>query len=171
MKRPLLAGPGRDLILNYLKANMNSALGDDDIVRNDGITLGSVDQKCFYISEIFQTLKCPACYVLVDDMKFDYTTEQNYIQGSYGLRIIMTAEDVGGDVLQKKVESYSRVLFNLLDQKELLTTDGRLKVQLVSSAIEFGDIIMRNETPDRKKYRRDCVYTWKVFHVENRLIP
>jgi len=171
MKGPLLSGPARDLILNHLKATLNPALKDDDIIRQDGLSLGQVDQSNFFISEVFQTLKCPACYVLIGDMSFDYGTQPNYIEGHHDLRTIMTAEDMGGDRLQKKVESYARVLFNTLDQQDLLTPDGRLKVKLISSAIEYGDVIMRKDTDDRKIYRRDCIYKWKVFHVENRLIP
>lgn len=171
MKGPLLSGPARDLVLNYLQANFNTALQDDDIVRNDGISLGQVDTKSFFISEAYQTLKCPACYVLIGDFKFDYSTEQNYVQGTHDLKIIIPAEAVEGSQLQKKVESYGRVLFNVLDQQSLITTDNRLQVKLVSTGIEYGDILMKSEGADRKKYRRDCIYRWKAIHVENRLIP
>ena len=171
MKTPLLSGGARDAVLTYLKANLNAALKDSDIKRADGLSLGQVSSKSFYISEAKEALECPACYVLIGRLDFKYETKQNYVEGIHDLQIIMPAEALDAEDLQKKVESYARVLFNLLDQVSLADPDNRLQVKMVSSSVDYGDVIWKAESSDRKKFRRDCIYKWKAIHFENRVIP
>lgn len=171
MKGPLLTGPARDLVLDYLKANLNTMLQDSDIKRADGLSLGQVQSKSFYISEAYEALDLPACYVLFDRFTFKYDTEPNYIEGEHDMTVIIPAESLEAKDLQQKVESYARVLFNLLDQQSLVDSANRFQLKLVSKSIEYGDLIWRKEPSDRKKFRRDCIYKWKAIHFENRLIP
>lgn len=168
---PLLIGPARDLILNYIKANINALIQDtNDYKRTDGINIEPIDSDAFYISEKFLlSLSPPAVYVLKDGpMKFSYQGAPNALEASDRFMVIVSAQDVGADVLEQKCETYGQILFTLLDQQKLVTEDGRLMVQLVINDMDFSDLMAKQAGETGEIYRRDVILRLTALHFEAR---
>lgn len=167
---PLLIGTARDLILNYLKTNINLEIANSDYYRADGINIEPIDTEAFYISEKFMDLQPPAVYVIKDGpMQMDYSGDPNWLQADSNFMVIVSAEDVGADVLEKKCETFGQIIFKLLDQNFLVSADKRLKIHCVIQSVDFSDLMAKNHGQIGEVYRRDVVVKIKAKHCEARL--
>jgi len=171
VKGPLLSGPARDAVVTYLQANLNAALATDDILRDDGINLEPISSDNYFIDENFTPLKWPACFVIIGKMKFNYDRGQNYIDGVHELETVIVIEERTFDRIQKKVESYGRALFKVLDQQQLIGPDERFQLKLVSDEIEYSPTFETKASAGSKYYRKAIVYKWRAMHFEKTLIP
>lgn len=166
---PLLTEPTRDLVLNQLKANFNSFLTDVDHQYNDGINLEPVDDASYFISYRFRTIRPPAIYVLFEKHAFQYADEPNYIQSDDRCLVVLSCEDIDGEVLTRKSERYARILFACLNQIELVTQDQRLKIQVIPESIDYLQPVSDKLQDAQKKFRIDVVLTLKLLHYEKLL--
>lgn len=167
---PLLIGPARDLILNYLKDNINNEIKNPDYQRDDGINIEPISSQAFYISKLFLiSMQPPSVYVLKNGkMKMDYTDAPNWLRARDPFKVILSCEDVGADILEQKCETYGQILFKLLDQQDLETTDGLLKIHTVIEALDFGEEMARNSGETGEIYRRDVILELTALHFEAR---
>ena len=169
IKGPLLAGAARDLILDYLKANINTEIALADNMRTDGINVEPVDSDAFYISEAFLSKSPPAIYVLKDGaMRFLYDERPNWLQAEIPFMIVASVQDMGADVLEQKAESYSRILFKLLDQRDLQDGANRIRVHLVIESLETSDLMAKKLTEVGQEFRRDVILKIKALHYAAR---
>lgn len=165
----LLSGPARDAVLAYLQANLNTIIATPDQQSlADGITLDQFKSEAFYISDSFDPLYMPACFVLIGRFKFDYTDDPNWVKGYHELKIVILTEEMGADRLQRKVEGYERAIFATLDQKSVSDPENRLQLKLVSDNVDFSDTFEKRMTDSRKKFRKSVIYEFKAYHFENR---
>lgn len=167
---PLLIGPARDLILNYLRDNINDQIQNNaDYYRDDGINIEPIISTAFYISEKFLSVQPPALYVFQDGpMRFIYDDDPNFLEADDKFLIVISAQDVGADVLQQKCETYGQILFYLLDQQDLVTTDGRLKLHIVNESLDFSDLMAIKQGETGEIYRRDVLLRITAKHFEAR---
>ncbi len=168
---PKLIGVARDLVLNYLKANLNAeVLNNADYFRGDGINIEPFNTEAFYISEAFLSIQPPACYVLRDGpMRIDNTDDPNYVQATDPFIIIVSCEDTGSDVLLQKCETYGQIVFKLLDQLDLLSTDGLVRLHLTVNEIDVSDQLAKKLGETGEIYRQDSIIRVSAKHFEARL--
>lgn len=167
---PLLIGFARDLILDHLKSNINTEIANSDYYRADGINIEPINTEAFYISEKFIDLQPPAVYVIKDGpMTMDYSDSPNWLQGDSHFMVVVSAEDVGADILEKKCETFGQIVFKLLDQLDLVSSDNRLKIHLVIESVDFSDLMAQKHGQIGEIYRRDVILKVKAKHCEARL--
>lgn len=169
---PLLNGVARDLILDYLRTFLNPELLNPDNQRSDGINLEPLSQQAFYVSEVYVSVQPPACYLIHNGpMRIIYQNDPNWLNGEDPFMAIISSEDVDADRLQKKSESYARILYKLLDQLDLEKIENhkvRLKLHLVTEQVEYSDIEAKNLGQTGALYRRDAIVRFKAMHFEAR---
>lgn len=170
---PLLNGVARDMILDYLKLTINPELQSPDN-QDPTINLQPIPTDSFYISEKYEALKPPACYLVHNGpMKILYSNEPNWLNGEDPFMAIISAQDIDATVLQRKSEHYARILYKLLDQKDLLKIeDGkvRMKLHCVTEEVEYSDILAQKLGTTGEIYRRDCIVRFKAMHFEARTL-
>jgi hypothetical protein len=166
---PLLSEAARDLVLNKLKSNFNNFLADADNLYSDGINLEPIDDTSFYISYRFQTLRPPAIYVLFENHAFQYSEAPNFLDSNDRCLVVLSCEDVDGEVLTRKSERYGRILFGCLNQEELVTQDQRLKIQVLVETLDYLQPASDKLQTEQKKFRIDVVLTLKLLHYEKLL--
>lgn len=169
-KYPLLVEGSQNLILQHLKDNFNNAVLDTDNSYSDGINIEPIEGQSFYTDESFMTLNPPAVYVLGGDMTLKNSESANYVVADIVFIVAVTTENVGADKLKAQSQRYARVLFGLLDQANLGTSDGRLQVHLVVNRVLFSDTAPTKKMSEASHmYRKDCYLEVTAQHFEKKL--
>ncbi|MBL0233239.1 MAG: hypothetical protein IPQ08_06200 [Chitinophagaceae bacterium] len=169
-KTPLLHFGALELLRDQFNNNFNSYLQDVDHEYTDGLSLEPIDQTSVYISDKFQTLTPPACYILTEPMDINYSTDPNYLTAESLYNIVITLEDMGADVLELKAFRYARALFAVYNLIDLVTADQRLRIRTLPARIGYGDTIKSKLSQEGQIYRKDCVLELKVKHFEKNII-
>jgi hypothetical protein len=169
LKHPLLTEASADLIINQVKLQFNLLLQELDNTYVDGTNLEPLDDEAIHISDKIQTLTLPALYVLYGSHAFDYTENPNWLNSEDEVIVVLTAEDVGADVLTRKMWRYGRVLFGCLNLIDLNDSTGRLKIRTVPTRLGYTTPITDKLQKEEQRFRGDVVLELKVMHFENNL--
>ena len=167
---PLLNEESANLIIQQIKDAFNVKLLEVDNQYSDGISLEPLDDQNIYISDKFENLGMPAVFVLFGTMAFNYTDKQNYLDATNECVIVVSGQDVGADVLTKKMWRYARVIYSALNLVELKSADGRLEIKLIPRRVGYSDTKITGKLPqEEQKFRQDCILELDVMHFENNL--
>lgn len=167
---PLLNEKSADLIIEHIKSAFNLKLTELDNQYSDGISLEPLDDQHIYISDKFESLGMPACYVLFGTMAFNYTDNPNYLDATNECVVVLTGMDVGADVLMRKMWRYGRVLYSTLNLVELKDADDRLLTKLVARRLGYSDQKVSGQMPQmEQKFRQDLVLELDILHYEKNL--
>lgn len=167
---PLLNEKSADLLLGQLKSSFNVRLTEVDHQYSDGITLEPLDDQDIFISDKFENLGMPAAYVLFGSMAFNYTNNPNYLEASNECVIVLTAEDVGADILTRKLWRYARVLYSCFNLVDLVSDDTRLHIKCVPKRLGYSDAKVTGNLQEReRKFRQDCILELELLHFEKNL--
>lgn len=168
-KNPLLAEATVNLIISQIQAQFNALIADVDNQYSDGIRLEPLSNESIYISYDFQTLKPPSVHVLLDEHAFQYTKDPNYMESADKVVVVVHGEDMGKDVLTRKMWRYARVIYGCLNLIDLQTSDGRLKIKCVAQRIGYTapGPVSQKLAKTTSKFTADCVLDLRVLHYEN----
>ena len=170
LKYPLLSESAVNLIITQVQNQFNSALQDVDNQYTDGISLEPLSNENIYISNQFQTLVTPAVYILFSEHAFQYSENPNFLISNDKCMVVVSAEDIGADVLTKKMWRYARVIFECLNLQSLNSTDGRLEIKCVPDRLGYTQPIKDLLNPKTGKFRMDCVLELTLQHFEKELV-
>ncbi len=167
---PLLNESSADMIIGQIKEQFNVRLAEVDHQYNDGISLEPLADEDIFISDKFENLGMPAAYVLFGNMAFNYTNNQNYLEASNELVIVLTAEDVGADILTRKLWRYARVIYSCFNLVDLVSTDSRLHIKCIPKRLGYSDVKVTGKMQEReRKFRQDCVLELELMHFEKNI--
>ena len=165
---PELQTAARDLILNFLRSNIQAQIDSPDNQVSDEARLEPPEQ--FYISEKFISLQPPALYVLKDGpMAFDNSDNPNMTKGKAKYRVIISVEHPGADLLELITERWNRIIYNLLDRAQLKSDDERLLLSLTVDSIDESDLMARKNGETGEIYRKDAICNIVAKHYEARI--
>ena len=166
---PLLNETMANLLTDQVKNYFNAQLQLVDNQYTDGISLEPIKTESYFISDKFETLQCPACYVLFGNMAFNYTENQNYLDTNTECVIVITGEDMGAGRLQRKMWRYGRVLYGIMNLVDLKSSDGRLELKVVPRRMSYGERVIQKMGGDKKVYRQDCILELELMHFEKNI--
>lgn len=167
---PLLNESSADMILGQLKSNFNVRLTELDHQYNDGISLEPLADEDIFISDKFENLGMPAAYVLFGNMAFNYTNNPNYLEATNECVVVLTAEDVGADILTRKLWRYARVIYSCFNLVDLNSSDSRLHVRCIPKRLGYSDVKVSGKLQEReRKFRQDCILEMELVHLEKNI--
>lgn len=167
--KPFLTESVLQLIKTQLQSNFNLELEQIDNQYSDGITLEPVDDNAIHFTDLIQTLSPPAIYIMPGQARFNYDEKRNYMQSEDEVIVVVSAEDIGADVLILKSMRYARVLFACLNLVDLFDSNNRIEIHIVPDRLGYTQPIAQKLNGAEQTYRMDCVLNLKVLHFEKNL--
>jgi hypothetical protein len=155
-----------DLMKSQISTLFNAALAAPDNQYNDGINLEPLNEDAVYISDKVQPVGMPWAFILAGSAKFDYEHNPNYLIAEIEAVIVVSSEEVGAEKMQRKAWRYQRVLYEALNQADLNSADGRLKIKIIPTRTGTTDPIATKLAEFGQKYRSDAVLEVVIQHYE-----
>lgn len=167
---PQLNNESISLLKNLFNNSFNDLLKQVDHEYSDGVSLAPIDQTNVYISDVFQPLVLPSCFILVGETDIKYDSDPNFIKASTNVTVVVSFEGVGYDNLMTLAFRYMRALYAVYNLKDLVSNDGRVKIKTVPQRFGYSDPVKTKLDESGQFYRKDCVLELEVKHYEKNLI-
>ena len=161
------------LIRDYLKANMAQALADtraDRVSANDKNVFTTTEPpNSYFIYPRAKGYRPPAVFVIAPT--FDKKKERgaNFIDATVRVNVSILVEDRDRETLQIKSWRYQSALDELLDQYQLTSSDGKIKLTIIVNSISETPMYTdakEEDSPDAV-FRKETVLECDVEHYEN----
>lgn len=158
-----------NLIIPYIQSNIGSALNSVAAnVGNPKIALSN--PKEYYIYEKPQGYQLPAVFVICDE--FDFRVQEmksNFVNAKAKIKVSILVEDQDANNLTYSAWRYQSALISLLNNAQILSASGNLKLIVVVYRARFSPTYMRAESKSGEggAFRKEIVLDCEVEHYEN----
>lgn len=165
--RKLLEGDV-DLITSAIQAGITAALADTRADRNDPIVT-TEDPRAYFNYPRAVGYRTPAVFVIGDSMQFMQPTGPNFIKAQSSVNVTVLVEDRLADRLTIKAFRYMSALQQILEQANLETSDGKLKIVCKVIRAENSPLYSTNEDESAADnvFRKEVSLFLEVDHWEN----
>jgi len=155
-----LIEPTTDLLVNYIEANIQTALAAVRTARNSVQNLGipTPPFQEYFITRGYSAYPAPALFVVCDDMDFHKERGANYIASVARYTFAAISEGQTNEIVARANWRYQTALCRLLDNLELTSTDGSLKIVVVVKTADFSEEYDASQTSGNtaKAWRKEC---------------
>jgi hypothetical protein len=166
---PMLTEEVVNLLSTQLKNNFNTYLTEVDNQYDDGISLEGLDDEAIFISNKYEPLTMPCAFILFDEHALQYSGNPNYMESDDKCVIVISSEDIGADVLTRKMYRYAKVLYACFNLVALGDSSGRLQIKCIPMRIGYTDPISSKLGERERRFRMDCVMELSIQHFEKNL--
>ena len=143
-----------NLVTNQIKTNIQSALiGVNQDLSNEPALMGDPTlsyeaPRDYYIFPRAMGYRTPACFVIADRIDFQKREKgANHINANIRINVSVLIEDKDAERITRKAYRYQSALQSVLDQVQLLTTDGALKIVTVVQNAAFSPLYSNTDDP------------------------
>ena len=157
----------RNLIVDYLKANLPAAL--DVVGSSVGAPQMQLDNpRSYFIYPKPAGYGLPAVFVIVDDFDFRISDKKaNFVNAKVRVNVSVEVEDQDAETLTYKADRYLSALHSVLDEADIVSEDSKLALKVIVYHGRFSPLYMRQEgTGDGGKFRKEVLFECEVEHVE-----
>jgi hypothetical protein len=160
----LLAEAATCLILDTIKANIQTALGEVRNYWSDGkVTTEIPPTESYFIYPKAQGYRCPAIWVIDEGTNFRLSeTQSNFINALMSINVSVKIEDKDAYKLALKAWRYASALHAILDQANLVSPDNAVSIKIKVKSTKPGPLYaIENSDPDTtaqffKEYELFC---------------
>lgn len=164
---PHLVEITRNMIMEKIKADINTALADVRTDRNDPIVT-TEPPKSYFIFDGAHTYQCPAVFVVVDSAEFpEERTGANHINAVMRLFVSVVVEDREADFLTIKTERYQAALFEILHWATLVDPVKNVRLWVRVPRCAFSPLYTKLRGNDMGEFRKEVSLELEVKHFEN----
>jgi hypothetical protein len=154
-----------DLITQALKAGFPQALADVRSDRADA-RVSTESIKSWHISDRDVGLQCPAVFVLCDDFDFKKSEfKANHVNAIARVDIRIVLEDQDSTILTRRTWRYMSAARDILDQNELTSSDGQVKLVTVITRARYSPLLVKEASPEGP-FRKEVLLELEVNHWE-----
>lgn len=155
------------MIRDYIKDNISTALADMRLERGDK-KVQTAPPKSYFIYEGAKGLTPPAVFILADSVDLLKSQGPNAIMANVKVNISAVIEDTKEDHLTIKAYRYQDALFEILDQAQILSIDGNIKLVVIVQNAIFSPIFTQDtdKKSDVNAFRKEVVLQCDVRHFE-----
>jgi len=163
---PLLSEFTRDLVVEHIKANINTALADVRADRPDAIVT-TEPPRSYFIYDGANTYQCPAVFTVVESMSIpDEQTGNNFVDAILKMFVSVVVEDRDARLLTIKTERYQSALFQLLHRIPLEDQPKNLKIYTRVLGVAFSPLYTKNKEGEGI-FRKEASIELEIKHWEN----
>lgn len=152
------------LILNQIKANIAAALLNVRTDRADKIVNTDPPLE-YFIFEKAIGYRCPAVFVIGDQIDFKLSRGQNHINSTDTVYVSVVLEDRTHELLVLRSYRYCDALHEVLDRQQLITPSQNTKIVVKVTRIQFSEATQKN-SPHESIFRKEVMLTLEVEHFE-----
>ena len=138
-----------DLVTDQIKANIQGALIDvSSVFPPYAPTLSFEPPRDYYTYPRAMGYRTPAVFVIADRIDFQKREKgANHINANIRLNVSVLIEDKDADRIVRKAYRYQSALQTVLDQVQLLSGDGALKIVVVVQNAAFSPLYSNTDDP------------------------
>jgi len=161
----LLAEEAINLIVSTIQTNIASALSSVSAYWNDGlVTMEPPPSGSYFIYPKAHGYQCPAIFV-IDEGPHDFRqaeNQSNFINARMAINVSVKIEDQTADTITIKAWRYASALHQILDQANLASSDGTVKIVVKVKRMKPGGLYtLANDESDStaqffKEYELYC---------------
>lgn len=169
MSAPKLAEGTATLILNYLQANLPSALNSVSVARGDNF-VGLESPREYFLYERARGYQAPAIFVIPEDVDFKLSERaSNFINASIKVNVAAIIEDREAELLTYKAWRYQSALHQLLNQTTLTSADNAVTITVTIDHARFSGLYTNaaDEKSPEAVFRKEVLLECEVIHREN----
>lgn len=151
-------------IVDLIKNNIDSALADLRADRPDNF-VNTESPANYFIYPKAIGYQTPCVFVLGRTVQFLPSRGQNHINATVMVQVSIVVEDIGAESLTYKCWRFSDALHSILDQAQLVSTDGKVKNTIKVITAEFGDAVQIKSQVE-SPFRMETMLVLEVEHYE-----
>ena len=151
-------------IMNYLKANLPACVAAINTERNDNLTAIEAP-KSYFPWEVAHAYRCPAIFVIDQDVDMRLEGGSNFIQPAHSLIVSVVVEDRTEEFLQKKCWRYQDAIFACLNNIQIITENSNVKLIPKIKRFYFSENF--SEKGEQLIFRKEVAAQIEVEHYEN----
>jgi len=138
-----------DLVTKQIQDNISTALVEVYSVFPPGApSLSSEPPRDYYTYPRAMGYRTPACFVIADRIDFQKREKgANHINANIRLNVSILVEDKDADRITRKAYRYQSALQAVLDQVQLVSGDGALKIVVVVQNAAFSPLYSNTDDP------------------------
>jgi hypothetical protein len=142
-----------DLVTKQIQGNIQLALVDVNLVLttdpvNPAPVMSFEPPRDYYTYPKAMGYRTPACFVIADRIDFQKREKgANHINANIRLNVSILVEDKDADRITRKAYRYQAALQEVLDQVQLVSTDGALKIVVVVQNAAFSPLYSNTDDP------------------------
>ena len=159
------------LVKAYLSANMATALLQVATTRASTYPVVAVDPPAdYFVYNHARAYRSPAVFIIPERMDFKKRERrQNHINAETRLNVTVVIEDKDAERIYLKAYRYQAALAGLLDQAELTSADGKVKIITVIENCQFSPLYSDAKNPEdpRAVFRKEVSVELAVQHYES----
>jgi hypothetical protein len=146
MKPYLLSEAAVTLITNTIKTNIAGALASVRNYAADGAVTTEVPAS-YFIYPKATGYRCPAVFVVDENTDFRQANmEANFIDARMSINVTVKVEDKDQNALTIKSWRYASALQSILEQSNLVSPDGKVKLSIKVRRIKPGPMYVLAES-------------------------
>ncbi len=151
-----------DAVQLQIQSNIKAALDAVAAYRNDPTNVLQEPQS-YFIHDQAINLKCPAVYLLADDVDFQNEKGQNFIDAKQQLQVSIVFEAKDMDHCVRGLYRYVDAMFNVLDHWGIESADERSKNVLILSHVSYSGL--QNKSDQQQNiFRKEAMMMFNVNH-------
>lgn len=164
---PQLVEITRDLVTDKLKSDINAALAEVRISRNDPIVT-TEPPRSWFIFDGAHTYQCPAIFTVVDRMDFpEEKNGPNHVNAIVKMFVSVVIEDREADRLTLKSERYQAALFKVLHWTTLEDQPKNVKIFIRVTSCQFSPLYTKPRGGNMAEFRKEVALELEINHYEN----
>ena len=157
-----------DLVLNWIKSNLNAAILDVSSDRADNLSQFPTPEAGSYFIYPAAGYRAPALFVIAEKFSKEKDRGANHINAKVSLNVNAVVEDKDRDTLTRMAWRYQAALDKILDQTEIVSSDGKVKIILVVMDAEFSPEYTKADDIDdpHATFRKEVSLKIEALHIE-----
>lgn len=155
------------LIKNHIKSNIDAALSELRVDRNDP-KVTTEPPKDYFIYEMAHAYKTPAVFIIASNVDLLKSAGPNAIMANVRVNVSVVVEDTDKEKLTIKAYRYQDALFSVLDQAQIVSLNNNVKLVVVAKNFTFSPMFTMN-TDARASvntFRKEVLVECDVAHFE-----
>lgn len=155
------------LLKDYLKSNIAAALAAVRAERADPVVSTEPPQS-FFIYPRAMGYKTPAVFVIAEDIDMQLENGPNAIMAKSKINISVVVEDRDRERLTIKAWRYQDALHSVLDQLQLVSSSGDVKIVCRVIRCSFSPMYSKNKDEEaiENTFRKEVLLECDVHHFE-----
>lgn len=159
-----------DLVTAQIKAQIAAELGSVSSALPTGAPVLSIESpRDYYNFPRAVGYRTPAVFVIADRIDFQKREKQaNHINANIRLNVTVLVEDKDADRITRKAYRYQSALQSVLDEIQLSSPDGALKIVVVVTNAAFSPLYSTTDDPNAPGavYRKEVSLELDCFTFE-----
>jgi hypothetical protein len=159
-----------DLVTAKVKADIADALASvNSTLPPDAPMLSYEAPRDYFTYPKAMGYRTPACFVIADRVDFQKREKAaNYINANVRLNLTVLIEDKDADKITRKAYRYQAALHELLDQTQVVSADGKVKITVVVQNAGYSALYSNTDDPNAPGavYRKEVSLELDCYHYE-----